>query len=642
MIPANYSTREFESQYTYPGNDLGAVWRPAKTVFRVWAPTCQSAWVNLYRTGDPRASDRLSRLKMRLDRNGTWVAEAKGDLNGVYYTYSIRNSGKTTECCDPYARAVGINGERAMVIDLRGTDPEGWDSDRNPNSGLNITDCVIYELHIRDLSMDQSSGIKAKGKYLGLTETGTTTKTGISTGLDHIRNLGITHLQILPFYDFGSLDEAKSHQPQYNWGYDPVNYNVPEGTYSSDPFRGEIRVAEVKQMVKTLHDNGISVVMDVVYNHVYQAEKFCFNKIVPGYFSRIDKNGTYSNGSCCGNDTASERSMVRKFIVDSVKYWADEYHIDGFRFDLVGLIDTVTINNILCEVRKDHPDVIFYGEGWNMPTAVTKPGMLMATKENAEAVPGFAFFNDAIRDGLKGSDFNDAVPGFISGLPDFSAELMQCYMGAPGWGAGAVQSINYASCHDNLTLFDHITLAAPNASLAKRIRMNKLAAAFYLTAQGIPLIHAGEELLRSKPLPDGGFEHNSYRSPDSVNSVKWSNLEDPQCADTAKYYKGLIAFRKAHPLLRLSDPRHLEDAITPIATCNRHSMAFRLKARRIGIEDADIFAVFNADSKPLPIPLPRGQWNVCVNDSQAGINVLDILEGMIKVPPISAMILVKI
>ena len=598
-------------------------------------------WVNLYRTGDPRASDRICKIKMRQDLRGTWIAEAKGDLNGVYYTYSVRNDGKVSECCDPYARAVGVNGQRAMIIDLDSTNPAGWEADKDPNAQLNITDCVIYELHIRDLSMNPSSGIKAKGKFLGLTETGTTTPSGKPTGLDHIKNLGITHLHILPMYDFGSVDEAKAHLPQYNWGYDPLNYNVPEGTYSTDPFRGEIRVAEAKQMVKTLHDNGISVVMDVVYNHVYQAEKFCFNKIVPGYFSRTDASGKLSNGSCCGNDTASERSMVRKYIVDSVKYWADEYHIDGFRFDLVGLIDTVTVNTVMQEVRKDHPNVIFYGEGWNMPTCVTKPGVFMTTKENAEAVPGFAFFNDTIRDGLKGSVFNNASPGFISGQTEFNADLMRCYMGAPGWGAGAVQSINYASCHDNHTLFDHITLTSPKASREDRVRMNKLTAAFYLTAQGIPLIHAGEEILRSKPLPGGGFDHNSYRSADSVNAIAWSSLDDPLCAGTAEYYRGLIAFRRSNPLLRLSDPMHLTDAIMPVATCNPHSMAFRLQGRRIGMDVPDIFAVFNADSRQLPIPLPRGQWNVFINDSHAGITTLETLEGMIKVPPISALILVK-
>lgn len=642
MMPANYSTREFEWKYTYHGDDLGAVWSPEKTVFRVWAPTSQTAWVNLYRTGDPRASDRIRRLKMRPDLNGTWVAEAAGDLNGIYYTYSVSINGKTAESCDPYARAVGINGHRAMVIDLRATDPQGWDSDQDPNADLGITDCVIYELHIRDLSMDESSGIRAKGKYLGLVETGTVTKSGIPTGLDHIKRLGITHLHLLPMYDYGSLDETQTEAPQYNWGYDPVNYNVPDGSYSSNPFRGEVRVAEVKQMVKSLHDNGISVIMDVVYNHVYQVENFCFNKIVPGYFSRTDENGIYSNGSCCGNDTASERSMVRKFIIDSVKYWADEYHIDGFRFDLVGLIDTVTINSIIQEVRKDHPNVLFYGEGWSMDTNVTKQGVLLTTKENAAAVPEFAFFNDNFRDALKGSVFDNTAPGFVSGLPNFNADLMNCYMGIPGWGSGPSQSINYASCHDNHTLFDRITLSTPHASRAARIRMNNLAAAIYLTAQGVPFLHAGEEMLRSKPVPGGGFDHNSYRSPDSINAIKWNNLEITDYAETVEYYKGLIAFRRAHPSLRLSTARQVEDAIMPVATGSRQSMAFRIRGRRIGLDDPDILAIFNAGTSPLSIPLPKGEWHVMVDETRAGIAPLATLEGLIKAAPVSALILVRV
>ncbi len=641
MISDYYSTREFESEYTYCGNDLGAVYRPEKTVFRIWAPTCQSAWVNLYRTGDPRASDRIARLKMRRDQKGTWAAEADGNLHGVYYAYRVKIDGKITESCDPYARAVGINGQRAMVIDLRSTDPEGWNSDRDPNAGLKITDCVIYELHIRDLSIDASSGIRNKGRFLGLAETGTVTKGGIPTGLDHIKNLGITHLHILPMYDYGSLDEMKTDRPQYNWGYDPVNYNVPDGTYSSDPYRGEVRVSELKQMVKALHDNGISVVMDVVYNHVYQVENFCFNKIVPGYFSRKNQNGAWSNGSCCGNDTASERSMVRKYIVDSVKYWADEYHIDGFRFDLVGLIDTVTINSIIQEVRKAHPNVRFYGEGWSMATSVTKQGVMLTTKENASAVPDFAFFNDTFRDALKGPIFDNSIPGFVCGYPSSSANLMNCYMGSPGWGSGPSQTINYVSCHDNHTLFDRITLSTPLATQDERIRMNKLAAAIYLTAQGIPFLHAGEEMLRSKPIPGGGFDQNSYRSPDSVNAMKWSDLEDPKHAGTVEYYKGLIAFRKAHAVLRLTTAQMVEDAVMPVPTGNRHSLAFRIRGRKIGLEEPDIFAIFNAGTTPLSIPLPKGKWHIMVDASHAGTASLGVLEGLVQAAPISPLILVR-
>lgn len=637
----HYSSKEFETQYTYKNNDLGAVWSREKTTFRVWAPTAQKVKVKLYRTGDYRAKDLLTTLDMKPDIEGTWVLEINGNLHGVYYTYQVTADGKRKDCGDPYARAAGVNGHRAMVIDLRSTDPEGWDADNDPNAGLHITDAVIYELHLRDLSMDENSGITAKGSYLGLAETGTTTKTGIPTGLDHIKKLGITHLHILPMYDFGSVDETDPKKCQYNWGYDPVNYNVPEGSYSSDPFHGEVRVAEVKKMVKTLHDNGISVVMDVVYNHVHQAESFSFNRIVPGYFSRSGQDGTLSNGSCCGNDTASERSMVRKYIVDSVKYWADEYHIDGFRFDLVGLLDTVTINSIIQEVRKDHPNVIFYGEGWTMNTQPTKRGVLLTTKENADAVPGFAFFNDTIRDLLKGPVFDNTAPGFVSGQPDFNSDLLKCYMGLPYWASSPSQSVNYVSCHDNHTLIDRITLSTPKASQQDRIRMNKLAAAFYLTAQGIPFLYAGEEFLRSKPLPSGGFDHNSYRSPDSINAIKWADLEKDEYRAVMEYYRGLIAFRKDHAVLRLTKAQEVMQAVVSVATGNRRSTAFSIKGQYIGMKEPEIFAIFNADTASLSIPLPRGKWNVYVNDTHAGTQVLDTLEGMIKVAPISTLILVK-
>ena len=358
---------------------------------------------------------------------------------------------------------------------------------------------------MRDLSSDESSGIQNTGKFLGLTETGTTTASGIPTGLDHMKDLGITHVHLLPIYDYASVDETQSGKPQFNWGYDPENYNVPEGSYSTDPYNGAVRVAEMKQMVKVLHDNQISVIMDVVYNHVYNASDFCVNQIVPGYFSRVNEDGTYSNGSDCGNDTASERSMVRKYIVDSVKYWADEYHIDGFRFDLVGLIDTETINEVVTEVHKTHPDVIFYGEGWTMDTAVTKDGYKMTTQPNSTDVPGFAFFSDTLRDALKGHVFYTTRKGYVSGAADLADTVKGCFLGQAGdWCTTPAQSINYASCHDNMTLLDRITRSTPGVSEEDRIRMNNLSAAIYMTAQGIPFLQAGEEMLRTKIDASGG------------------------------------------------------------------------------------------------------------------------------------------
>ena len=640
-MPNIYSTESFEAAYTYAGDDLGASWTAGKTSFRVWAPTAKSVTVNLYASGTEGTDDLLEQLPMTADVNGTWVAEKEGDLNGVYYTYTAEVGGQTNEIVDPYARTTGVNGKRAMVIDLASTNPEGWETDVNPNAGLTSNDAVIYELHVRDLSSDESSGITNVGKFLGLTETGTTTPGGVSTGLDHIKELGITHLHLLPVYDFGSVDETRLDEPQFNWGYDPVNYNVPEGSYATDPYNGEVRVREMKQMVKALHDNGISVIMDVVYNHVQSAGDFSVNRLVPGYFSRINDNGQYSNGSGCGNDTASERSMVRKFIVDSVVYWADEYHIDGFRFDLVGLLDTQTVNEIVEEVHKRHPDVIFYGEGWTMSTDVTKSGVTMATQTNSARTPGFAYFSDTIRDALKGSVF-DQKPGYVSGATGMEAIIRQTFMGLTSWCATPAQTVNYASCHDNNTLIDRIALSVPDASREDMIRMNNLAAAIYLTAEGIPFMQAGEEMLRTKPTADGGFDHNSYSSPDSVNSLKWLTLENEEYQRVYAYYKGLIAFRKAHGVLRLNNAEDVRANVIAVDGLPANVVAFQLNGGVNGETSDGLFVIFNANNEAQEITLPEGTWDVYVNAEHAGTeSIATITDGTATVEPISAMVLVK-
>ena len=643
IMPNIYSTNEFEEKYTYLGDDLGATWTSEKTTFRVWAPTATSVKVNLYASGTEGTDDLIEQLEMTADVNGTWVAEKTGDLNGTYYTYLVEVGDDVNEACDPYARTTGVNGKRAMVIDLASTNPEGWDADTDPNAGKNYTDAIIYELHVRDLSIDESSGISNAGKYLGLTETGTKTASGIATGLDHIKELGITHLHLLPVYDYGSVDESRLDTPQFNWGYDPVNYNVPEGSYSTDPYNGEVRVKEMKQMVKALHDNGISVVMDVVYNHVYNAGEFCFNNIVPMYFTRVNDAGKYSNGSGCGNDTASERSMVKKYIVDSVKYWADEYHIDGFRFDLVGLIDTETINEVVAEVHKDHPNVIFYGEGWEMSTELTKDGYKMATKQNSENTPGFAYFSDTMRDLLKGNVFNNTEVGFISGAKDKEATLEFCFMGdAPVWCESPAQAVNYASCHDNMTLIDRITNSTPNNTVEERIRMNNLAAAVYMTAEGIPLMQAGEEMLRTKVKEDGSFEENSYSSSDEVNSLKWDNLDKAEYMEVFNYYKGLIAFRKAHPALRMTTQQDIKENVVAVKELERNVVAFEI-AGGANCDEADgMFIIFNANNAETTVTLPTGAWDVYINGEQAGTEVIEtITSKTVTVSPISAMVLVK-
>ena len=640
-LPSYYSTDEFEAEYTYEGNDLGATWTKDSTTFRVWAPTATAVMVNLYETGDPAEPDLIDQLEMTKSEKGTWVLEQSGDLNGVYYTYQVDVDGKTVEACDPYARTTGVNGRRAMVIDLASTDPEGWENDTDPHYEDSITDSVIYELHVRDLSVDNSSGIQNKGKFLGVIETGTTNPQGIPTGLDHIKNLGVTHIHLLPSYDYGSIDESNLQENNFNWGYDPQNYNVPEGSYSTDPYNGEVRVREFKQMVKVLHDNGISVIMDVVYNHVYDAKGFCFNQIVPGFFSRITPMGNYSAGSGCGNDTASEREMVKKYIVDSVNYWADEYHIDGFRFDLVGLIDTETVNEVVKTVHEKHPNVIFYGEGWTMDTEMTKEGYTMATQRNSKETPNFAYFSDTIRDAIRGPMTNNSQPGYCSGGSGFGGNIVSCFKGMPSWCKTPTQTINYASCHDNNSLFDRIIMATPEASFEDRVRMNNLAAAIVMTSQGTPLFQAGEEMLRSKPLPDGTYDHNSYKSPDSVNSLKWNDLNQDLYLDTYRYYQGLIAFRKAHPALRMTDPEQVQNSITAFPDSNTSALAFQIEGGVNGEESEGLYVIFNPRSETTEMTLPEGQWTVYINGEDAGTTPLNTVEGSVNVDPISAMVLVK-
>lgn len=618
-----YDSSDFVKAYTYNGSDLGATYHTKRTCFRLWAPTAEDVFVRLYRSGDPDKDDCIEQIPMQKSICGTWVVEKIGDLNGIYYTYTAKNNGKYVQACDPYARATGINGARAMVIDLASTNPINWEKDRDPNFGIRPTDMLIYEAHIRDLSMDDQSGITQKGKFLGVCETGTHTTDAYPTGIGHMKSLGVTHLHLLPVFDYGFTDERDA-QPQYNWGYDPVNFNVPEGSYASDAFDGAVRVREMKQMVKSLHDAGISVVMDVVYNHVYDAEDFCFNKLVPMYFSRTNENGSLTNDSCCGNDTASEHEMVRKYIVDSVKYWADEYHIDGFRFDLVGLIDVETIRQTMAAVHSTHPNVIFYGEGWDMYTGKAQ---CMTTQKNAALVPGFAFFNDTIRDMLKGATFYPTTPGFVSGKKTDKVLLEMCYRGQNEWCQTPMQSVNYISCHDNHTLFDRIALATPNVSRAKRVKMNCLAAAFCITAQGIPFMQAGEEFLRSKPLTRRTFDENSYRSPDSINSIKWGNLGKDEYRRTLEYYKGLLAIRRAFSAIR-DDSRENRHALE----CDNDS------AIAFSIAD-ELCVIFNAGNEAFPYPLPDGKWDILAKGTHAATTPLGHAKGSVLVPAISAMIL---
>ena len=626
-----YASPEFEQNYTYTGTDLGSTWSPEGVFFRLWAPTALEVTVRIYESGTPAEEEPLLQLPMTPDICGTWVARLEGDWNGSYYTYLAQFSDRSFEACDPYARAVGVNGYRAMILDLAATEPDGWETDRGPHRGMPLTDAVIYEAHIRDLSMDPASGITQKGTYLGFCKTGTSLPSGIPTGLDHIRNLGVTHVQLQPVFDFGSVDEANSDRSGYNWGYDPMNFNVPEGSYASDPFHGQVRVREFRKMIKKIHDSGLSVVMDVVYNHVYKAEHFCFNMLVPGYFSRPD-----SDGSCCGNDTASERPMVRKFIVDSVLMWVREYHIDGFRFDLAGLIDCDTIRAVQKEVARHYPGIVYYGEGWCMDTKLTKPGLPLANQENAGRLPAFAFFNDSFRDLLRGSVFDSRDLGFLAGRMVKKEPYITSFMGVTSWACSPSQSINYISCHDNHTLWDRLKLAlpsVPDSEIAKRCRMG---GAFTMLSQGIPFLLAGEEMLRSKPLSPGHYESNSYRSGDTLNSMKWSDLDKSEVLCTRDYYTGLIALRRSRECFRMAGREDVMARVRPLITESSNILAFRIRSPR-----ERVLVIFHLGKESCTFPLPDGSWQCLVDGERAGTAVLSEHRDTLTLAPLSAWVLIQ-
>lgn len=646
-----FSTEEFEEAFTYDGDDLGVTYTPEKTNFRVWAPTASEVAINFYKEdGDKEAWETQPMLK---DKKGTWVYEAAGDYLNIYYTYSVTVDSITREAVDPYAKAVGTNGKRGMVIDLASTNPENFEDDERPKF-KNMTDAVIYELHVRDLSSDADSGIENIGKFLGLTETGTKNKAGEATGLDHIKDLGVTHIHLLPSFDYASVDESKGNSDQFNWGYDPQNYNVPEGSYSTNAADGNVRVKEYKEMVQALHKNNIRVIMDVVYNHTYNIEDSNFQKIVPDYYYR--KNGdSYSNGSGCGNETASERSMMRKFMLDSVVYWAKEYHVDGFRFDLMGVHDITTMNEIRMALDEIDPSIMLYGEGWTGGESCY-PETERVTKANVSKVEGLAAFSDDFRDGLRGNVFDEKDKGFVTGNDAYNEDVKFGIVAATNhsqinkekltkskeaWASSPEQCINYVSCHDNLTLWDKIATSNADNSEEDRIAMNKLAASIVFTAQGVPFIQAGEELLRTKPSTDGnGFDANSYRSPDSTNSIKWGTKAEKK--DVYEYYKGLIAFRKAHKALRMTKTDDVNKSLKFMDGMEGNAIGYTITGSPSGEKADAIMVIHNANTKNITVDLPdKDAWKVYVNGEKAGTECLEEVNTTVTVKGISTTVLVK-
>ena len=584
---------------------------PSSSHFSLWAPTADSALVLLYEEG--LGGQPYEVLKMNKNAaDGSWSAVAEGDLAGRFYTFRVNVSGRwLEETPGIFATAVGVNGQRAAVVDFGSTDPEGWEEDRRPEL-RSFADAVVYEMHHRDFSISGNSGISPehRGKFLALTESGRRGPRGVRTGVDHLVELGVTHVHILPSFDYASVDETRLEDNVYNWGYDPVNYNVPEGSYSTDPYDPACRIREFKEMVQALHKAGIRVVLDVVYNHVSDAASQAFERTVPGYFFRMREDGSFADGSACGNETASDREMMRRFMVESVCWWVEEYHIDGFRFDLMGIHDIETMNAIRSAVSAIDSTVLIYGEGW-AASAPLYDGSLLAMKANTWEMPGIAAFSDEMRDALRGPFNDNSRAGFLGGVSDLEESVKFGVAGAvwhPGvdysavnysdtcWASEPVQMISYISCHDDMCLRDRLTASLPGASETELLRLDKLGQTVVFTSQGIPFIYAGEELFRTKQ-----GVHNSYNSPDAVNAIDWSFKT--RYGDLYNYYRGLIALRKAHPAFRLGDAdlvrKHLEFLDAPDGV-----VAWRLTGHAGGDPCEEIVVVINSRKEAVSVEVP--------------------------------------
>ncbi|MEK0221275.1 type I pullulanase [Bacillus proteolyticus] len=626
-------SEEFDKLFYYSGNDLGNIYTPQHTKFRVWAPTASEAKLVTYKKWNDKIG---TEIKMQQGEKGTWKAELKGNQKGLFYTYKVKIGDKWTEAIDPYVRAASVNGDKGVVIDLNETNPKKWKANKKPEF-KNPEDAIIYELHVRDLSIQPESGIKQKGKYLGVTEKGTKGPEGVKTGLDHIKDLGVTHVQLLPIFDYASVNEENLNEPQYNWGYDPKNFNVPEGSYSTNPYEPTVRITELKQMIQTLHDNNLRVVMDVVYNHMYNAAESNFHKLVPGYYYRYNEDGTFANGTGVGNDTASERKMMRKFMIDSVTYWAKEYNLDGFRFDLMGIHDYETMNEIRKAVNQIDPSIILHGEGWDLNTPLAAE--LKANQKNAEKMKGIAHFNDNIRDGLKGSVFEEKENGFVNGKQNMEDRIKKGITAGIDYDANTStyqdpeQVLTYVEAHDNHTLWDKLELTNPGDSKEVRKQMHKLSSSILLTSQGIPFLHAGQEFMRTKY-----GDHNSYKSPDSINQMDW--LRRAAFNNEVEYMKGLIDLRKKYPAFRMTSAEQIKKHIAFIDV-PKNVVAYTLDGKGSGNKSDSFIVAHNANREAVDITLPsKGPWKVLVDGKQAGSKTLYVVhDNKIKVPALSSLVL---
>ena len=621
MTATTASAQQFqEMQYT-----------PQSTTFRLFAPNdAKAVKLRIYEKG--LGGKALKTIKMSRTANEQWTATVKGDLMGRFYTFDIGRG----ETPGVFAKAVGVNGQRGAIIDLQTTDPNGWEQDKRPIV-KSPADLVIYEMHHRDFSIDPSSGLQYKGKYLALTE---------PKAINHLKTLGVNAIHILPSYDYGSVDETQLDKNKYNWGYDPVNYNVPEGGYSTNPYDPSCRVREFKQMVQALHKAGIRVILDVVYNHTYDIDHSNFQRTYPDYYYRKNTDGTYSNGSGCGNETASDQPMMREFMIESVLHWINEYHIDGLRFDLMGIHDIETMNQIRKAVDDIDPTIFIYGEGWSAGSCAY-PGEKLGMKANIPQMPGIAAFSDEIRDALRGPFDNDKKPAFLACIPDCEESVKFGIVGAirhpqvnmqrvnyskNPWATEPTQMISYVSCHDDMCLTDRLRASIPGITEDELIRLDLLAQTAVFTSQGVPFMLCGEEMLRDKK-----GVHNSFESPDEINHLDWTNLERyPQVFD---YYSRLIALRQHHPAFRLGSAdlvrKHLEFLETP-----KNTVAFRLK-NYAGRDDwRDIIVILNANKEQVCIDIPQAAYTVvCEKGRINESGIRQFSDDQVHVSPQSALIL---
>ena len=599
-----------------------------QTKFAFWSNVAEQMEVRLYDAAD---AETFTPVPLKKGANDFWTATVKGDLDGKFYTVrSFQNGEWAPEATGIFAKAVSVNGQRAAILDLTNTNPEGWENDVRP-AMTDPTDIVVYETHVRDYTISPYSGIEHKGKFLGMAE---------EPAIQHLRELGITHLQILPMFDYGSVDETTLDQNKYNWGYDPVNYNAPDGGYSTNPYDPACRIREAKQMIQALHAAGIRVIMDVVYNHTYDVMGCALGRVVPKYFYRLNEDGSYANGSGCGNETASDHEMYRKFMVESVCYWAREYHIDGFRFDLMGIHDQETMNAIRAALDEIEPTILTYGEGW-AAMAPAYPYEMLAMKQWTYTMPRVGAFSDDIRNALIGSPF-DHERGFASGNPAGKADAMRGLIACPEWSGEPMQHVSYITCHDNYCLRDRIDASTEGdgrkvkgESEATKLRMNKLAQTAVLVSQGMSFIYGGEELFRTKRGID-----NSYQSPDSINIIPWENKK--AYYDLFEYYQQMIAIRRAHKGFRLGSAELVKDHVEFLDADNEQVIIYCIN-NLDGIDSAQsLIVLLNGSAQSAEAKIPEGEYEVLAHDAQANSHGLGCIQGgKIVVKPYSATILAE-